>query len=428
MPQRMVWIALCLIGLITSIALGEPGQWVTIHLNDGRVLSGEVLEETPDMIKINCHLAGITSAMRFAAKDVAEIEREESLDTDDLKRGDDWRVKKSEDDLESGKAADRGGYAVIPAVGVIGEDLTTFFFEQTCERAIQSGAELVVYDLESPGGYLHVLWDIRQTLDAFEDEIQIAFYANGDCFSAAAMLCMSSQHFYVGPDAAFGAAVIWQTGEDGQPTAVDAKFAAAEASKWRREAEKRGRPGVVMDALIRQEAEVWADQSTTPWTLFPGRREGGDAELTEVDSGRSVLSMTGSEGISLGAADGMADRAEEIAERVGVDRHNHSTMDGKDAARVVSRIQSKNIHELQNRLAQISKNYDRINRKVQDGTLTQSALKREVRSLRTLAMRLMDMYEELDYARDYLRAEFGITADSIQGYIDWLTGIWNDLK
>ncbi len=427
--RYLLWIVLVWIGLLGGICFGEVGDWVTLHLKDGRVLSGEVLEETPDGIKINCHLAGITTEMRFAARDVVEIEREGALDEDGRRRGDDWRVKKTDEDLEEGKVKERGGYVVVPAEGAIGVELTTFFFEETCERAVRSGAGLIVYELTSPGGYLHILWDIRETLDEFEDDIQIAFYTNGDCFSAAALLCMSSQHFYVGEDATFGAAVIWQSGADGEPTAVDAKFASAEAAKWRRQAERRGRPSVVIDALIRQEAEVWADRSTTPWTLYPGRREGGGGEeLHQVDSRTSVLTMTGGEAQSMGAVDGVVGRVLDIAGRVEIMREDYIAMDGKKAARVVVGIQSKNIGGLRKRMDQVSKNLIRMQKKAERGELSQSGARREVSSLRRIALRLMDMYEGLDYARDYLRGEFGVSREMIQGMIDELTALWTALR
>lgn len=420
MRRLIVLVFAAVVGLSAGVAVGGTGDWVTLHLEDGRVVTGEVIDESPDFIKVKAHVAGIAMEMEFSADEVTKIEREEAGDRTAV---DGERVEQEEKGMVPEETADRGGYVVIPAEGVIGEELTTFFFRETCEQAIRADAELIVYDLESPGGYLHILWDIRQTLDSYEDQIQIAFYTDGECFSAAALLGMSSQHFYVGDDATFGAAVIWQSGSDGQPTAVDAKFASAEASKWRREAAKRGRSTVIIDALVRQEAEVWADQSTTPWTLYGGRSEGGDAALVEIDSAQSVLSMTGAEGVELGAADGRVRRAKDIAKHLEIPAWEREALDGVDAARTIRKIQQRNIFKLTNRLDQIGKNIARIDERAASGKLTESSLRREVRSLMQIGRGLLDLYDELDYARDYLHAEHGITRASIQAYVDRMNEI-----
>jgi hypothetical protein len=81
-----------------------------------------------------------------------------------------------------------------------------------------------------------------------------------------------------------------------------------------------------------QEAELWADKSTTPWTLYPSRPgRGSDAE--QLDDRQRVLSLTASEAVSMAAADGLARNIDELVKALDLDEPTRIAWDADSHVR-----------------------------------------------------------------------------------------------
>jgi len=160
--------------------------------------------------------------MSFGANEVRSIERYEQEVVPPVRPD------------EGGEPADAstgdGGWVLVPAHGTIGVELTRNFFETCMTRAANAGAEVIIFDLKSPGGYLYSLDEIYESLHAKPSDTKVVFYVNDACFSAAALLCITSDSFFVGPGASFGSAVVIQDDGNGGTDAVNAKYASAQAS------------------------------------------------------------------------------------------------------------------------------------------------------------------------------------------------------
>ena len=311
----------------TSAFAAEVGDLVRVTLKSGKAVTGTVLEETEYKLVLKTSLSGISFEKTYAKSD---MDRVETLSAD---------LDQELASLTKGTPAPSetprsGGYAIVPARGAIGEELTAGFFEDTLERARREETELVIFHLDSPGGLVYVLDQIRDVLDEYDREMEIAFYIDSECFSAAALLSMSAEHMYVGPGARFGAAVGFSWNDSGNAQ-VDAKFNSALAATWRAHAEKHGRPGILIDAMILPEVEIYADTSSSPWVLTSDKPESGadedenESTVVRIDSRRTILSITYEQASDLGAVDGTAPNPAALVREIEIEQPDHVSFDGE---------------------------------------------------------------------------------------------------
>ncbi|MFU8829491.1 MAG: hypothetical protein ACNA8P_08675 [Phycisphaerales bacterium] len=377
-------------GAGSSMMAATDRQAVTIYLRDGREFTGRLLEEHPHRIRIETVLSGIKIEMTFGADEVRSLERH--IDVPQVREA----PPVGGGDAEATATGD-GGWVVVPAHGMIGQELTKNFFETCVNQAVTAGAEAIVFDLKSPGGYLYSLEEIYQALQAQTDRIKIVFFVNDACFSAAALLCITSDAFFVGPGASFGSAVVIHDNGRGGVDAVNAKFASAQAAVWRTRAERKGRPGILVNAMMLVETEVWADKSSTPWNLFASRPEGRGTEVVVND--RSILSMTATEAVGLGAADATRRDVAHVISELGLRNPDREAYNGSNQASRIIRAQQRRLHDLENRLNFIDSVIDRIGEGIKDRTLTVDEFRRDLIRVRSGLDRIRREMDQTDYIR-----------------------------
>lgn len=350
--QRSLCRVVALLALVCICGLARA-EWADVTLKDGRVYTGEIVEETKFKIVLRVRIGGMESPMTFTMGDVKAIER--LTKPKDGAGGNDGSGKGVEKGGEKSlvgetpKSKETGGYAVVPLRQAFGTYITAQFVEEVLRKAQQEKAEAVIFEVDSPGGLVRELEAVRDALDKVESNSaapKIAFYVQKEAMSAAALLCLSSHNFYVGKGASFGAAVGWHVNDTGK-VEVDAKFNAAFASAWRGRAERVGRPGILVDAMVILEKEVWADQTTTPWKLTGvggvsegegepapsgrqgGPREGDKAALVQLDGKDTILALTADEAVKVGAVDGLMGSAANVADKLGITKAGRVAFDGE---------------------------------------------------------------------------------------------------
>ena len=423
---RALVIVMAMIGgavVISAPSVARAAQtdglgWVTLTLRDGREFTGEIIEETQHKITIEYYVGGITARHSFAAFDVVEVERHAAPD---------GAVPRQRDGAPAPDAAitEQGGYVLVPTRGVFGKEVSTFLFREAIETSIERGAEAVIFELESPGGYLFGLHQIYEVIQTHRDEIKIVFYVNGNCFSAAALVCLAADHFYAGPKTAFGAAVVIRSNAAGGHQAVEQKFAAAEAAIWRQRVEEAGHLSILVDPLMIMEAELWADTSTTPWTLYKNepRNLGEGVEIVRIDSNQTVLGATQQELLQIGAVDGVADTFRDVLRQLDLDNPAHEAYDGAKLADTVERRQKRNLRDIDNRVNNIESTIAAIQ---EAETITQ--FRRQIRSIKGSLDRIRRMMEELDYIEFHCRVERGITDELLDEWDAVITSVLKEIE
>ncbi len=139
-----------------------------------------------------------------------------------------------------------------------GEAIDPSFKASTLRRlqdARDWGADCIVLDIESYGGYVSAAVETADEVFALGRKIHTVAYVGRKAISGAAMLSMSCQEIVISETALIGdSQVIYQTGS-GIEVAPE-KFQTTVAAAFRKYAEGNGYPVALAEAMVRIEAEV----------------------------------------------------------------------------------------------------------------------------------------------------------------------------
>jgi membrane-bound serine protease (ClpP class) len=164
------------------------------------------------------------------------------------------------------------------------------YLQRTIDEAEAAGAAAVLLEIDTPGGRLDAVIQMRDTLLA--SPVPTIAYIDRTALSAGALIALASETIYVAPGSSVGAATpITGTG---QPT--DEKVVSAVRSIFRATAEERGRDPAIAAAMVDPALEV----------------EGVVAE-------GQLLTLTDSEALEVGFADARASSRTDLLEQAGLD-------------------------------------------------------------------------------------------------------------
>jgi membrane-bound serine protease (ClpP class) len=189
-------------------------------------------------------------------------------------------------------AQDRGAgtselVVVIPITGTI-EPGIGHFLERSLAEAEARGATAVILDINTPGGRLDTVLEMRDAL--LGSPLRIIAFVNREAFSAGALITIASVEIWVAPGGVFGAA----TPVLGSETA-SAKTVSAVRSTFRSTAETRGRDPLIAEAMVDPAVEV------------PG-----------LDSGTTLLTLTSDQALQWDYADGVATDRNDLLAQLGL--------------------------------------------------------------------------------------------------------------
>lgn len=410
--RRLVYLLALLV--FTIAARAEVGEWVTITLKNGREHFGQIVEETDHKLVVSVQIGKVTSKLTFARSEIAKVESQGYSDdkkTNAKKPGATPSITKDDDELEAPAAPPaegNGGYAIVPLKGAIGELITSDFLRAALTRAKNYRAEAVIFVVDSPGGMVLELERLREELDRYKGDVQVVFYTDHEAFSAAALLCLSSRKFYVGDGARVGAAVSYSRNSSGSAE-VDAKFNSAFAATWRALAEKAGRPGAIVDAMVLPEKALYADTSTTPWKVS-GDEPADDAErknIRTLDTPGAVLSLTADEAVATGAADGKVASPRELVGRLGLNNSQRVVFDGESLFKTHQRAFDRNMVVVRQAIDDYT---DAI--KLLKNEKTAAGARDKLRDMRSAITRVITLYRKHDYVRNAIEG----AGDTIEDY------------
>jgi membrane-bound serine protease (ClpP class) len=143
----------------------------------------------------------------------------------------------------TGRAAGDGPVYVVSISGDIDLGLAPFL-ARTLEEAREDDAPAVVLDIDTPGGRLDAVLQMRDAL--LDSPVPTVGFIDRTALSAGALIALSTDDIYVAPGAVFGAA----TPVDGSGVAADEKVVSAVRSVFRSTAEQQGRDPVIAEAMV----------------------------------------------------------------------------------------------------------------------------------------------------------------------------------
>ena len=202
------------------------------------------------------------------------------------------------------------------------------YFDRKLELAKAKGADLVVIEIESPGGFLNESEAIARTLLDVDWAHTVA-YVPKQALSGAAIAALGCDEIVINPHAAFGDAGPIFLGEDALFRHAPEKIRSHLARVVRDLAEQTGRPPALAEAMVDMGLIVYRVENTqTGEVAFMSDAEIESAQNPELwKKGKPVLEsredkfleVNGLRAVELGLAEGNASSREELRQRYGLD-------------------------------------------------------------------------------------------------------------
>lgn len=176
----------------------------------------------------------------------------------------------------------------VPVTGTVEMGLAPFV-SRVLGEAAEAGASAVVLDIDTPGGRIDAAWEI---IDAVRDaSLPVYAYVNRRALSAGAMIALSADRLYMRPGSTIGAA----TPVVGDGERASEKMVSAMRSEFRALAEERGFDPAIAEAMV--------DESVA---------------LEGISEAGRLLTLTTTEAIELGVANGEVDDWPALATAIGL--------------------------------------------------------------------------------------------------------------
>ncbi|MDQ3318227.1 MAG: ATP-dependent Clp protease proteolytic subunit, partial [Actinomycetota bacterium] len=162
------------------------------------------------------------------------------------------------------------------------------YLNRSLRQAQEEGAPAVVLDINTPGGRLDAVLQMRESL--LGSPVRTVAFVNREAFSAGALVALASRDIYMAPGAVMGAA----TPVDGAGETASEKTISAVRTTFKSTAEVRDRNPHVAEAMVDPSVEI----------------DG------LVEQGR-LLTLTANEARKWGYADGVVSNTDELLEAIG---------------------------------------------------------------------------------------------------------------
>lgn len=178
---------------------------------------------------------------------------------------------------------------IIPIRGTVEPGLGEFL-DRAISEAEQSGAVAIILDINTPGGRLDTVLEMRDRI--LDSEVPVVAWINREAFSAGALITIASDQIWMTPASVFGAA----TPVDGATgSTASEKTISAVRSVFRATAEEQGRDPLIAEAMV------------DPAVVVDG-----------LDSSTSLLTLSVEQAREHGYADGVAGNREALLNALGL--------------------------------------------------------------------------------------------------------------
>ena len=261
-PRLVILLALALCASVT-----RADQLIK---TDGKRLDGRIVAEDKDSITFETNRGGISMRQRVARAQIQSIHR---------------------------TVREGPGYAPIPIVGTIGDEVTADTFEAAINASRQSNPKYIVLLIDTDGGDVQHMAKIVEVIAQNRDLRFIAYVKKA--LSAGAIIAMSCPEIYMTPQATIGAAVPYLVGPDGTPRNVEAKFQSALHAHMRAAARLGGHDDLWVRGMTEIDLELTVTGEQPPRLMIvngaPTTAPGDPSAPPLVKRGGQILTVTANE-------------------------------------------------------------------------------------------------------------------------------------
>ncbi|HAA48309.1 MAG TPA: hypothetical protein DCE43_01215 [Planctomycetaceae bacterium] len=214
---------------------------------------------------------------------------------------------------------------LIKIEGMI-EPLMQNFFSQQLRRARADKVDVIIIEIDSPGGMLGTAETMAEDIAALEEHgIRTVAWIPREAISGAAIIALGCDEIYMHPEARIGDAAPIEA-RDGAFERAPEKVLSYTRNLLRTLAEKKGRPAAIAEAMADKDLEVF--QVVNPKTgetefktrdeLHKAKQEFDDRQRVPESRKDNLLTVTGRRAHELRLAEPPVSGREELKQRLGI--------------------------------------------------------------------------------------------------------------
>ncbi|MCG8652496.1 MAG: peptidase [Pirellulales bacterium] len=207
------------------------------------------------------------------------------------------------------------------------EPLSGELLKRKFSEAIDSGAEVIILDIDSPGGWTLVTFELMDMVMEADEVETVAFIENA-AISGAALLSLACDRIIMLPRARMGDAGEIVLGPDGMFRYVEAKNRSNLAQRVRDAAQANGRPMALAEKMVDKDMVVFAAThkhdgtrrffSDRDWESFPDADNWERGKPVREAGQEMFFTVNGQRAVELGMADQTIENREQLAETLRV--------------------------------------------------------------------------------------------------------------
>jgi len=214
---------------------------------------------------------------------------------------------------------------LIKIEGII-EPLMQNFFNQQLRRARAEKVDIIIIEIDSPGGLLGTAETMADDIAALEDHgIRTVAWVPREAISGAAIIALGCDEIYMHPEARIGDAAPIEA-KDGAFERAPEKVLSYTRTLLRTLAEKKGRPKAIAEAMADKDLEVFEvvnpttgdTEFMTEAELHESKLEFGEKRLVPESRKDNLLTVNGRRAHELQLAERPVSGREELKQRLGI--------------------------------------------------------------------------------------------------------------
>ena len=308
--RRLAWGNLAALAtailLPCGVSLGDQ-----VHLKDGRVVEGEIISETVDLITVKPAYAAGTAAISLKKQDVKSVVRQPVP------------ARRSPASAPATAPA-KPRYFPLPVTGTIGVEVTADLLRQALNEARRKGVKVVVLVFDADGGTVEETGKVIEVIAGAKDMRFIAHVRKA--VSAPAVLALTCPDIYMAPRGTIGEILPSPEAPASQPTTASQPATAARPDgvdkKLRQAVEDLSQRvialGLHSELVVRGMIEPDLELSIAAQDGASVVVEGRGGKLLK-EKGR-VLTLSAKAAVECGLARGVADDPDAIGAALGYGR------------------------------------------------------------------------------------------------------------
>lgn len=200
------------------------------------------------------------------------------------------------------------------------------YFKSRIARAKSDGVDLLILDIDSPGGLLEESLEMAHTLSSIDWAHTVAF-VSGEAISGAALVSLGCDEIIIGETVLFGDIGAIYQDEHGTFQYIEAKINSYLVQEVRKLTELKGRSGDLAEAMIDKDVLLYWQPDQRPRKFKTARVDADQKPVApwvpiEEAGAERFLTVIGSRAIELGLADEVANDREALNTLFVIDADN----------------------------------------------------------------------------------------------------------